>query len=425
MGPGWVRDGDGRLSPFDIERLTRRLFRAARRLGQADPVLMRELAEAVGLFVGQEAIPGKAMPAADFIEAVARAARQLGQPAIADSWLLDHGIAAEAEALAPEEALGDDLAELEGQGTLALEGSARPLLADSLLDLSAMSAAETVSRLVEMARWARGPFHLVGIERLLASGAAAGGELASLMSPLVKAADALGRSLCAHLPGPGLLARTEREAMPLFCPEGGPVDALAALDPVVNWLAGDARRLAVVAHLGAGDGLGWRKALARLPREGRPVRLASAGRTAGPGWPAGDQPAVLGRARVNLDGESGSARRALLTRLGIAAGVRWRDAIRDARREENLEASWPGPWGLERCPWIVELRGAPAEERAFLEGTARREAGRAGLGLVVTGPAEPPAVMAPEAFLAGATVPRGGCLLGHGGVDSGRLFPAE
>ncbi|MFM7114570.1 MAG: hypothetical protein ACKO26_25820, partial [Planctomycetota bacterium] len=61
----------------------------------------------------------------------------------------------------------------------------------------------------------------------------------------------------------------------------------------------------------------------------------------------------------------------------------------------------------------------------FLEGTARREAGRAGLGLVVTGPAEPPAVMAPEAFLAGATVPRGGCLLGHGGVDSGRLFPAE
>lgn len=430
MGPGWVRDGDGRLAPFDIERLSRRLYRVARRLGPTDPVLMRELAEALGLFISQETIPGKAIAAADFIEAVARGARQLGQPAIAASWLRDHGVMDEMESGSdsPEGELGADLAELEEQGALGLVGSARPLLADARLDLSSMSGAEVVSKLVERARWSRGPFHLVGLERLLVSGAAAGGELAALMGPLVSAAEALERELCLHLPGPAHLARARREAFPLFDQGAGPLDIASALDPLVGWLAGTDRRLSVVAHVShqeSHDGARWRRALARLPREGRSIRVAVGGKEVGPAWPTGDQPAILGRARVNLEGETGPKRRDMLARFGVAAGARWRDSLRNSRRDQGGEGNWPGIWGLERCPWLLELRGASVEEWQSLESAVRHEAGRAGISVVVLSRPEPLPDMSVAAMLEGASWPRGGCLLSGQGGPLAKLFPEE
>ena len=430
MGPGWVRDGDGRSAPFDIERLSRRLYRVARRLGPADPVLIRELAEAVGLFISQEAIPGKAMPAASFIDAVARGARQLGQPAIATSWLQDHGLEDEPDSGSgsPDGELGADLADLEEQGALGLVGSAKPLLADARLDLSAMSGAEVVSKLVERTRWSRGPFHLVGLERLLVSGAAAGGELVALMGPLVSAAETLGRELCLHLPSPGHLARAEREAVPLFANANGPLDIPAALDPLVAWLAGSEFRLSIVAHVlqqENQDSMRWRRALARLPREGRPVRVALGGREVGPVWPTSDQPAVLGRARVNMEGETDPKRRDMLARLGVAAGARWRDSVRHLRRDQGGEGSWPGIWGMERCPWLLELRGAPLEERIPLEAAIRHEASRAGVSVVVVSKPEPLPEVSVDAVLEGAPWPRGGCmLLGPDGAP-GKLFPDE
>lgn len=430
MGPGWVRDGDGRLAPFDIERLSRRLYRVARLLGPADPVLIRELAEAVGLFISQEAIPGKAMPAENFIDAVARGARQLGQPAIAASWLQDHGVEEQRDlgSDSSEGELGADLADLEEQGALGLVGSTKPLLADARLDLSAMSGAEVVSKLVERTRWSRGPFHLVGLERLLVSGAAAGGELAALMGPLVSAAETLERELCLHLPSPGHLARAEREAVPLFAQGAGPLDTVSALDPLVAWLAGTDCRLSVVAHVlqqETVDVMRWRRALARLPREGRHVRVAVGGREVGPVWPTGEQPAILGRARVNLEGETGPKRRDMLARLGVAAGARWRDSIRHSRREQGGEGTWPGIWGLERCPWMLELRGAPADEWLSLESAIRHEAGRAGISVVVVPKPEPLPDVSVETVLEGGPWPRGGCVLSAPGGAPKKLFPDD
>lgn len=414
MGPGWVRDGDGRLAPFDIERLSRRLFRVARGLGPADPVLLRELAEAVGLFIGQEAIPGKAMPAADFIDAVARGARRLGQPAIADAWLVDHGMRDAGEHGWPDEGLGPDLAELEDRGSLALGGSARPMLADARIDISAMSAAEAVTGLVERSRLSRGPFHLVGWDRLLASGAAASGELAALMGPLADAAFSLDRPLCLHLPGPWHLDRAARDAEGLFALERRPGDLANALNPLMDWLKTADRPVAVTAHAGARDraeGKGWRRSIARLARPDRPVRVMVGSREAGPAWPAADQPAVLGRARVNLGGETDPRRRDMLARLAVAAGARWRDSVRRTRCVQGDEARWPGIWGLERCCWLVELRGAPVEEWHALEAAIGREAGKAGITVVVSpGPEQLPRVAAGSLAAAGAW-PRGGCLV--------------
>lgn len=415
--PGWVRDRNGAMAPFDLERLSRRLYQSARRLGPADPLLVRELAEGASLFLGQEGSAGRAWAIPDLVDAVARAVRELGQPGLAAAWLEEHGLLGEDTQPIPATGgpLGADLEELETQGWLRLDDSASPLLADALIDLGGLGGAEAVARLVERAQWSRGPFHLVGLECQLMAGQPAIDELLSLLDPLVSTAACLNRELCVHLPSPEHVARAAVESAPLFANRHG-FDGMAGLDQIVGWLVGDARRLAVTAHLmdvpGEAD-LAWRKRLARLPRPDRPVKLEVGSGRCGPVWPRPDQPAVLGRARVCVDFPSGSTiqRREWLVRLGVAAGIRWLETLRRERRERKAEGRWPGVWGLERCPWLLDLRGATAIDAPFLESAARHEAGRSGLVLAVEPVSDALPRWSVDMMLSGLVWPRGGCWL--------------
>lgn len=416
-GPGWIRYRNGSMAPFDLERLSRRLYQSARRLGAADPLLVRELAEGATLFLGQESSPGRAWTIPDLVDAVARAVRELGQPGLAAAWLEEHGLFGEVAQQAPESGspLGGDLAELEAQGWLRLEDARKPLVAEALIDLSGLAGAEAVARLVERAQWSRGPFHLVGLESRLMAGPAAIDELLSLLDPLVSTAACLDRELCLHLPSPEHVARAALESAPLFA-SGGRFDGLSGLDQMVGWLAGDARRLALTAHImntQNDDDLAWRKRLARLPRPDRPVRVDVGSGRCAPVWPHRDQPAVLGRARVCVDFPGGATvqRREWLVRLGVAAGIRWLETVRRERRERKAEGRWPGAWGLERCPWLLDIQGAPPADAPFLEAAARHEAHRSGLVLAIEPVSDALPRWSIETLMSGQVWPRGGCWL--------------
>jgi hypothetical protein len=80
--PAAVRKSDGRIEPFDGDRISRHLFIAAERLGQADPLLCRELADGVLHFLAA-VHDGDVIPIADLRDTVVKVVRELGHPRLA------------------------------------------------------------------------------------------------------------------------------------------------------------------------------------------------------------------------------------------------------------------------------------------------------------------------------------------------------
>jgi len=83
--PEFVRRSDGAVEPFEPERITRALFAAAERAGQADAFLARELTESVTHFLETEAAGGT-LDAAEIADTVARVVRELGHPTLAKAF---------------------------------------------------------------------------------------------------------------------------------------------------------------------------------------------------------------------------------------------------------------------------------------------------------------------------------------------------
>src|SRR5437763_1273884 len=54
--PSWVRKCDGRLVPFEADRISRALFAATEGLGRPDAFLARELADSVVHFLAQDGL---------------------------------------------------------------------------------------------------------------------------------------------------------------------------------------------------------------------------------------------------------------------------------------------------------------------------------------------------------------------------------
>jgi hypothetical protein len=82
--PAWVRTNEGRLEPFDADRIARSLFAAAQRLGQADAFLCRELTDGVVHFLALETEGTPSV--AELAEVVGRTVRELGHPALARAY---------------------------------------------------------------------------------------------------------------------------------------------------------------------------------------------------------------------------------------------------------------------------------------------------------------------------------------------------
>jgi hypothetical protein len=83
--PAWVYKRDGRLVPFEADKISRALFAAAEGLGRADAFLARELADAVVHFLAAEG-EGPTPTTAQVAELTAKVVRELGQPALAEAY---------------------------------------------------------------------------------------------------------------------------------------------------------------------------------------------------------------------------------------------------------------------------------------------------------------------------------------------------
>jgi hypothetical protein len=81
----WVYKRDGRLVPFEADKISRALFAAAEGLGHADAFLARELADAVVHFLTAEG-EGPTPTTAQVAELTAKVVRELGQPALAEAF---------------------------------------------------------------------------------------------------------------------------------------------------------------------------------------------------------------------------------------------------------------------------------------------------------------------------------------------------
>src|SRR5437660_914682 len=80
--PAWVRRRDGRLAPFEADRISHALFAATETLGRPDAFLARELTDGVLHFLAEacdEPIPTTAWLA----DLVVKVVRELRQPELA------------------------------------------------------------------------------------------------------------------------------------------------------------------------------------------------------------------------------------------------------------------------------------------------------------------------------------------------------
>src|SRR5262249_23027027 len=83
--PAWVYKRDGRLVPFEPDKISQALFGATESLGRPDAFLARELTDGILHFLGGEiadAIPTTAQVA----EVVVKVVRELGQPFLAQAF---------------------------------------------------------------------------------------------------------------------------------------------------------------------------------------------------------------------------------------------------------------------------------------------------------------------------------------------------
>jgi hypothetical protein len=83
--PAWVHKRDGRLVPFEADKISRALFAATEHLGRPDAFLARELTDGVVHFLSAEQ-EGVAPTTAQVAESVVKVVRELGQPALSQAF---------------------------------------------------------------------------------------------------------------------------------------------------------------------------------------------------------------------------------------------------------------------------------------------------------------------------------------------------
>lgn len=86
--PAWVRKRDGRLVPFEADKISRALFAVTEDLGQPDAFLARELADGVVHFLAAE-VESRVPTTAQVADMVVKVVRELGHPALARAFA-DH-----------------------------------------------------------------------------------------------------------------------------------------------------------------------------------------------------------------------------------------------------------------------------------------------------------------------------------------------
>jgi hypothetical protein len=83
--PAWIHKRDGRLVPFEADKISRALFAAGESLGRPDAFLARELTDGVLHFLTAES-EGAVPTTAQVAELTVKVVRELGQPALAQAF---------------------------------------------------------------------------------------------------------------------------------------------------------------------------------------------------------------------------------------------------------------------------------------------------------------------------------------------------
>jgi hypothetical protein len=81
----WVHKSDGRLVPFEADRISHDMFTATERLGKPDAFLARELTDSILHFLSQET-EGSIPTTAQVAEVVVKVVRELGHPLLAQAF---------------------------------------------------------------------------------------------------------------------------------------------------------------------------------------------------------------------------------------------------------------------------------------------------------------------------------------------------
>src|SRR5262249_37910918 len=81
----WVHKRDGRLVPFEADKISRALFATSECLGRPDAFMARELTDGVLHVLAAEA-PGGTPSTAQIADLVVKVVRELGQPALAEAF---------------------------------------------------------------------------------------------------------------------------------------------------------------------------------------------------------------------------------------------------------------------------------------------------------------------------------------------------
>ncbi|HZU35570.1 MAG TPA: ATP cone domain-containing protein [Gemmataceae bacterium] len=84
--PAWIYKRDGRLVPFDSDKISQALFAATESLGRPDPFMARELTDGVLHFLASE-VDRTPFSTTQVAELVAKVVRELGQPGLAQAFV--------------------------------------------------------------------------------------------------------------------------------------------------------------------------------------------------------------------------------------------------------------------------------------------------------------------------------------------------
>jgi hypothetical protein len=95
----WVQKRDGRLAPFEADKISRALFAATESLKKPDPFLARELTDGILHFLVADDL-GNPPATAQIAELVIKVVRELGQPTLARAFADGRGQKAERQATA-------------------------------------------------------------------------------------------------------------------------------------------------------------------------------------------------------------------------------------------------------------------------------------------------------------------------------------
>jgi hypothetical protein len=261
--PAWVHKRDGRLVPFEADRISRSLFAATEELGRPDAFLARELTDGVLHFLCREA-EGSTPTTADIAELVVKVVRELGQPALARAYadLARAGKKRPAKAisvqLTPDQplsaALADcrrayalgavfarDLVAAQRDGLLTLGGLDAPL---ELAAAVPMTPTPLLERLLEVRQHTAYVVALDGVEQVLARPAVDEGAAAGFVRELEIGLAATGLRAVVNLNAAPPAWADDLAAGPLFgVPRAGvSPDRIAALtDMLLHATAGISR----------------------------------------------------------------------------------------------------------------------------------------------------------------------------------------